>query len=581
MAFAVAPIPPIATWLAELDKWCSNRPGFFADKPIVLDLGALLLAVTEIARLIAMLDTRGIRVIGLEGIDHDQHARSLPPVLKGGRPAAGPDAVEPMSAGAPEDDPVPFQRSEPSSLLIESPIRSGQSVIFTYGDVTLLGSVSSGAEIVVGGLIHVYGALRGRVMAGSMGIARARICSTNKPELISVDGYYRAARGSGPKPSRPADPRLARRSRPDDRSLRLRGGGDTIWPRVLVVTYGKGGVGKTRTTAAVGAVLAQAGSERRGDRFRCWAAQSRLGHGSGAPGGLRPDKCSSRGRHTFVSTHTRQTPRDPVFAPDSQTRGKDALTERGVTGVIDEMRERFDWVICDSPAGIECGTTLAMRFADAAPVVINPEVSSVRDSDCIIGLLDSKTERAEKGQRIEAHILITHYDAKTGSALRDAQIDDVIDILSTPLLGNIPESEEVLHASNVGSPVTVHNRWYVPSRRGATVSDDHMPMTVPGTRKACSTSDGEQHEPLEPAPAARHCTSSAGATANPVVSRANGRRQSDLLGILRKNILAAITKHVMVGLNNLQVRMDRGGTVSTLEINVETPHSAGPLLAAG
>src|SRR5204863_523647 len=97
--------------------------------------------------------------------------------------------------------------------------------------------------------------------------------------------------------------------------------------------------------------------------------------------------------------------------PASQTRDKDALTEDGVASVIKELREKFDWVICDSPAGIERGATLAMRFADTAVVVTNPEVSSVRDSDRIIGLLDSKTERAEKGQRIDKHVLITRYDA--------------------------------------------------------------------------------------------------------------------------------------------------------------------------
>src|SRR3954466_15345596 len=91
--------------------------------------------------------------------------------------------------------------------------------------------------------------------------------------------------------------------------------------------------------------------------------------------------------------------------PASQTRTTDALTEEGVGNVIKEMREKFDWVICDSPAGIERGATLAMRFADAAVIVTNPEVSSVRDSDRIIGLLDSKTEKAEKGERIEKHIL--------------------------------------------------------------------------------------------------------------------------------------------------------------------------------
>jgi septum site-determining protein MinC len=120
----------------------------------------------------------------------------LPPLLKGGRPTAGFEAAAPTSAENSRASATagPPQRQEPTSLLIESPIRSGQSIIFPYGDVTVLGAVSSGAEVVAGGSIHVYGALRGRAMAGSMGNARARIfCSKNEAELISIDGYYRTA----------------------------------------------------------------------------------------------------------------------------------------------------------------------------------------------------------------------------------------------------------------------------------------------------------------------------------------------------------------------------------------------------
>jgi MinD superfamily P-loop ATPase len=107
------------------------------------------------------------------------------------------------------------------------------------------------------------------------------------------------------------------------------------------------------------------------------------------------------------------------------------------------MRSKFDWVICDSPAGIERGATLAMRFADAAVVVTNPEVSSVRDSDRIIGLLDSKTEKAERGEHMEKHILITRYDAQRAQRGEMLNIEDVLEILSIPLLGIIPESQEV------------------------------------------------------------------------------------------------------------------------------------------
>ena len=133
------------------------------------------------------------------------------------------------------------------------------------------------------------------------------------------------------------------------------------------------------------------------------------------------------------------------------------MTEEGVQRVIGELREKFDWIVCDSPAGIERGATLAMRFADVAVVVANPEVSSVRDSDRIIGLLDAKTERAEKGERVEKHLLLTRYDAQRAGRGEMLSVDDVLEILSIPLLGIVPESEDVLRASNVGSPITLHN----------------------------------------------------------------------------------------------------------------------------
>jgi septum site-determining protein MinD len=150
--------------------------------------------------------------------------------------------------------------------------------------------------------------------------------------------------------------------------------------------------------------------------------------------------------------------------PASQTRDKDALTVEGVDKVIAELKEKFDWVICDSPAGIERGALLAMRNAELAVVVTNPEVSSVRDSDRIIGMLDSKTLRAERGERIDKHLLVTRYDAARAARNEMLKVEDVLEILSIPLLGIIPESEEVLKASNIGSPVTLNNPNSAPSR---------------------------------------------------------------------------------------------------------------------
>lgn len=183
MAFVLAPALPITEWLTQFDKWCRNSPNFFAGKPIILDLAGVMLAPSEVAELIALLAARGVRVMGLEGAQPDQLSPLLPPLLQGGR-----------ELSAMTSDGGALRPKEPNSLLIETPIRSGQSIAFPAGDVIVLGSVSSGAEIVAGGSIHVYGALRGRAMAGSTGNTRARIfCSRNEAELVSIDGYYRTA----------------------------------------------------------------------------------------------------------------------------------------------------------------------------------------------------------------------------------------------------------------------------------------------------------------------------------------------------------------------------------------------------
>jgi septum site-determining protein MinC len=205
LAFALFPEPPVADWLAELDKWTRNSPGFFAGKAVILDLAAVTLSESAIAHLVDQLSERGIRILGLEGINPSMVGPKVPPVLKGGRPSGedrppgGKDLPPDLAAtetaeAAAAPSPSPPQREEPVSLLIETPIRSGQSVVFPFGEVTVLGSVASGAEIVAGGSIHVYGTLRGRAMAGSMGDAHARIfCSHNEAELLAIDGYYLTA----------------------------------------------------------------------------------------------------------------------------------------------------------------------------------------------------------------------------------------------------------------------------------------------------------------------------------------------------------------------------------------------------
>src|SRR5213083_1599363 len=171
--------------------------------------------------------------------------------------------------------------------------------------------------------------------------------------------------------------------------------------KVLVVTSGKGGVGKTTSTAALGAALAQAGRKVVVVDFD--VGLRNLDLVMGAERRVVFDFINViHGVAKLPQALIRDKRLETLWLlPASQTRDKDALTEDGVAKVIKELRSKFDWIICDSPAGIERGATLAMRFADAAVIVTNPEVSSVRDSDRIIGLLDSKTDKAEKGQRIE------------------------------------------------------------------------------------------------------------------------------------------------------------------------------------
>jgi len=253
--------------------------------------------------------------------------------------------------------------------------------------------------------------------------------------------------------------------------------------RVVVVTSGKGGVGKTTTTAALGAALAHYGEKVvlvdfdvglrnldlvLGAERRVVFDLINVIHGvAKLPQALIRDK-------RLDNLH---------LLPASQTRDKDALTDDGVAKVIAELRAKFDWILCDSPAGIERGATLAMRHADDAIIVANPEVSSVRDSDRIIGLLDSKTAKAEQGECVNKHLLVARYHPWRAARGEMLSIDDVLEILSIPLLGIIPESDEVLRASNVGSPITLNSALSAPARAyfdaARRLRGESVPMQVP------------------------------------------------------------------------------------------------------
>jgi septum site-determining protein MinD len=224
--------------------------------------------------------------------------------------------------------------------------------------------------------------------------------------------------------------------------------------KIIVITSGKGGVGKTTTTAAIGAGLALRGKKTVVIDFDVGLRNLDMIMG-----------CERRVVFDFINVIQGDAKLNQALIkdrrmenlailPTSQTRDKDALSREGVERVINELKNEYDYIICDSPAGIERGAHLAMYFADEAVVVTNPEVSSVRDSDRVIGLLASKTRRAEKGEApVKAHLLLTRYDPDRVARGDMMKMEDVLEILSIPLLGIIPESPTVLKASNTGTPV--------------------------------------------------------------------------------------------------------------------------------
>lgn len=188
MATVLAPVPPVADWFADLDALCRRAPAFFAGRPTILDLTGLSLTREDLDGLVAELTARDIPVHGIEGAPPGMLGPGLPPSLSGGRPAG---EVATPDGPAPE----PAARAVPTrSLILDSPVRSGQTILHLEGDVTVLGAVASGSEVIAGGSIHVYGPLRGRAVAGASGNPAARIwCRRFEPELVAIDGLYKAA----------------------------------------------------------------------------------------------------------------------------------------------------------------------------------------------------------------------------------------------------------------------------------------------------------------------------------------------------------------------------------------------------
>ncbi len=223
--------------------------------------------------------------------------------------------------------------------------------------------------------------------------------------------------------------------------------------KIIVVTSGKGGVGKTTSSASLATGLARRGMQVAVLDFDVGLRNLDLIMG-----------CERRVVYDFVNVIQGDATLHQAMIRDkrvenlyiltaSQTKDKDALRMDGVEKVLDELSGRFDFVICDSPAGIEHGALMAMYFADEAVVVTNPEVSSVRDSDRVLGLLQSKTRKARNGGDIKEHLLLTRYDPERVALGEMLSVADVEEILAIPLLGVIPESKSVLTASNLGEPV--------------------------------------------------------------------------------------------------------------------------------
>ncbi|SFB17090.1 septum site-determining protein MinC [Rhizobium sp. NFR07] len=205
LAVVLSPDLPLDQWLVRLDDLASRSAGFFLDRPVVLDVSELSIKKAELKQLIDDLAERNVRIMGVEGARPSQLGPGMPPAMKGGKPAsdvevtardAEAEATEPAEAqvqAVPKLE-APQVRAIPQSLVIDEPVRSGQSIIFPEGDVTIVGSVASGAEVIAGGSIHIYGALRGRAMAGSIGNTNARIfCRRLEAELIAIDGIYKMA----------------------------------------------------------------------------------------------------------------------------------------------------------------------------------------------------------------------------------------------------------------------------------------------------------------------------------------------------------------------------------------------------
>jgi len=352
--------------------------------------------------------------------------------------------------------------------------------------------------------------------------------------------------------------------------------------KVIVLTSGKGGVGKTTSAAAIASGLALRGKRTVVIDFDVGLRNLDLIMG-----------CERRVVFDFINVINgdaklnqaliKDKRNDNLYVfPTSQTRDKEALKRDGVERVLEELKDNFDYIVCDSPAGIEHGAITALYFADSAIIVTNPEVSSVRDSDRIIGILASKSRRAEHNlDPVEVHLLLTRYSLERVKKGEMLSVEDVKEILSIPLLGVIPESESVLKASNTGTPVVFDEE----SPAGRSYLDAVARFVGEQREMRFSPARAQKHFPQLVReslmrlldllfPERRNSAVIAKDRLKIVLAHERASRDApEFLPALQKDLLEVVGRYVEIRDDTLRVNVGKSSDTSLLEINVEIDRS--------
>src|SRR6516225_9932919 len=357
--------------------------------------------------------------------------------------------------------------------------------------------------------------------------------------------------------------------------------------KIIVVTSGKGGVGKTTTSASFASGLALRGHKTAVIDFDVGLRNLDLIMG-----------CERRVVFDLINVIQGEANLSQALIKDkhcenlyvlaaSQTRDKDALTQDGVEKILKELADQgFDYIVCDSPAGIETGALMAMHYADEALIVTNPEVSSVRDSDRILGMLSSKTKRAkEGGEPIKEHLLITRYNPNRVAGGQMLSLEDIQDILRIKLIGVIPESESVLQASNQGVPA-IHDKEtdvaqaysdvvarFLGEERPMRFVDAEKPgffKRIFGTREAMSLLSFLLGEKKKTASVAKERLQIILAHER---SSRSGRRP-DYLPELQRELIAVISKYVSIKAEDIKVHLEKHDDLEVLQVKIELPDAA-------